>query len=184
VKKTFPNDPAPRETSRESDVAREPKREPSAATRETKRDSSGAKRESALVRRHIELGWIAILVFLSLGIVLEALHGFKVDAYLNVANETRRLMWTLAHAHGVLLGVLHLGLAFTLRELDAPAAGWPRSVSLCLSGATVLLPLGFLLGGAMTYGGDPGVGILLVPVGAALLFTAVSITIVQARKSR
>jgi hypothetical protein len=134
------------------------------------------------VRRHLVLGWLAVLVFLSLGIVLEALHGFKVDAYLNVAHETRRLMWTLAHAHGVLIGVLHLGFAFTLRELDAPATGWPRSVSLCLSGATVLLPGGFLLGGAVTYGGDPGRGILLVPVGAALLFTAVLITMLQARK--
>jgi hypothetical protein len=128
------------------------------------------------------LGWLSILVFLTLGIALEALHGFKVDAYLNVANETRRLMWTLAHAHGALIGVLHLGFAFTLRELDAPATGWPRTASLCLSGATVLLPGGFLLGGAVTYGGDPGRGILLVPVGAALLCEAVSITLVHARR--
>jgi len=139
-------------------------------------------RDALLVRRHLRIGWLAILVFLSLGIVLEALHGFKVDAYLNVANETRRLMWTLAHAHGVLLGVLHLGFAFTLRELDATSLAWPRTPSLCLSGATVLLPLGFLLGGAVTYGGDPGVGILLVPVGAALLFAAVTITLVNVRR--
>ena len=136
----------------------------------------------SLVRRHVQIGWVAILGFLSLGIVLEALHGFKVDAYLNVANETRRLMWTLAHAHGVLIGVLHLGFAFTLREVGAPSVGWPRNVSLCLTGATVLLPLGFLLGGAVTYGGDPGRGILLVPVGAALLFAAVLLTILNTRK--
>jgi hypothetical protein len=141
----------------------------------------GTVRESPLVRRHLRVGWVAILAFLSLGIVLEALHGFKVDLYLNVANETRRLMWTLAHAHGVLIGVLHLGFAFTLRELDAPASGWPRTASLCLSGATVLLPSGFLLGGAITYGGDPGRGILLVPVGAALLFAAVLITILHTK---
>jgi hypothetical protein len=165
------------------------KETPSSATsrdkeRESPRESGrDAARDASLVRRHLRIGWLAILVFLSLGILLEALHGFKVDAYLNVANETRRLMWTLAHAHGVLIGVLHLGFAFTLRELDAPASGWPRIVSSCLTGATVLLPCGFLLGGAVTYGGDPGRGILLVPVGAALLFAAVLITLVQARKS-
>jgi hypothetical protein len=167
VKKDAHSDTAPRETKREPQVF--------APARER-------GRESTLVRRHLRIGWLAILVFLTLGIVLEALHGFKVDAYLNVAHETRRLMWTLAHAHGVLIGVLHLGFAFTLRELDASSAAWARTASLCLSGATVLLPLGFLLGGAVTYGGDPGVGILLVPVGAALLFAAVSITLVQARR--
>jgi hypothetical protein len=128
-----------------------------------------------LVRRHLRLGWLAILVFLTLGIVLETLHGFKVDWYLNVANETRRLMWTLAHAHGVLLGVLHLGFAFTLRELQVESAPWTRTVSGCLTGATVLLPGGFFLGGALVYGGDPGVGILLVPVGALLLLVAVAL---------
>src|ERR1051325_5300449 len=107
-----------------------------------------ANSEAALFRRHLRLGWFAILVFLSLGALLEALHGFKVDWYLNVSNETRRLMWTLAHAHGVLIGVLHLGFAFTLRSLDAETAAWARKASLCLIGATVLLPGGFLLGGA------------------------------------
>ena len=131
--------------------------------------------ETSLVRRHIRLGWLAVLVFLTLGIVLEALHGFKVDWYLNVANETRRLMWTLAHAHGVLIGLLHLGFAFTLRELDAEDAKWTRTVSPCLTGATVLLPGGFFLGGVMVYDGDPGVGILLVPVGAVLLLVAVGL---------
>jgi hypothetical protein len=180
----------PRESGRDArrESSRDPEREsPPGSMRESSgsmRDSPpGSLRESSLVRRHLRIGWLAILVFLSLGIVLEALHGFKVDAYLNVANETRRLMWTLAHAHGVLIGVLHLGFAFTLRELDAPSTGWPRIVSSCLSGATVLLPCGFLLGGVVTYGGDPGRGILLVPVGAVLLFTAVLITLVQAQKS-
>jgi hypothetical protein len=138
--------------------------------------------DPSLFLRHVRLGWLSILVFLSFGAVLEALHGFKVDWYLNVANETRRLMWTLAHAHGVLIGVLHLGFAFTLRALDAPVSGWPRTASLCLIAATVLLPGGFLLGGAVTYGGDPGRGILLVPVGAALLFASVLLTALRATK--
>lgn len=126
-------------------------------------------------RRHVRFGWWSLFVFAGAGLVLESLHGFKVRAYLDASSETRRLMWTLAHAHGVLLGVLHLGFAFTLRELQVESAPWTRTVSGCLTGATVLLPGGFFLGGALVYGGDPGVGILLVPVGALLLLVAVAL---------
>ena len=106
-----------------------------------------------------------------LGLVLEPLHGFKVGAYLDVSNDTRRLMWTLAHAHGTLLGVVHLGFAFTLRHLD-PDAPSIRSASSALIGASVVLPAGFFLGGIRFYAGDPGVGVALVPIGAVLLIYA------------
>jgi len=43
-------------------------------------------------------------------------------------------------------------------------------------GASVLLPRGFFLGGVVTHAGDPGLGILLVPVGALLLLTAIFLT--------
>jgi hypothetical protein len=36
----------------------------------------------------------------------------------------------------------------------------------------VLLPLGFMLGGVWTFGGDPGLGVLLVPPGGVLLLLA------------
>jgi hypothetical protein len=56
-------------------------------------------------------------------------------------------------------------------------------VSHSLSAATVLLPSGFFLGGVVTYGGDPGLGILLVPVGAAFLLGAL-LTIALRAKPR
>jgi len=112
-----------------------------------------------------------VAVFGLLGLVLETLHGFKVGAYLDVSNDTRRLMWTLAHAHGTLLGVVHLGFAFTLRHLD-PDAPSIRSASSALIGASVVLPAGFFLGGIRFYAGDPGVGVALVPIGAVLLIYA------------
>jgi hypothetical protein len=59
-------------------------------------------------RRHARIGWWSLLVFAALGLLLESFHGFKVAAYLDVSNETRRLMWRLAHVHGTLLGVLIL----------------------------------------------------------------------------
>ncbi len=48
--------------------------------------------------------------------------------------------------------------------------GWAAN---CLLGASLLMPIGFLLGGVAVYAGDPGLGVVLVPVGALLLFVAV-----------
>jgi hypothetical protein len=129
----------------------------------------------ALVRRHLAFGWWTVLVFLTMGLVLETLHGLKVQSYVSVANETRRLMWTLAHAHGTLLGVLNLGFAFTLRNLPEWAVNSRSWASGLLRGATILMPSGFLMGGIFIYSGDPGLGILLVPIGGILLFGAVFI---------
>ena len=124
-------------------------------------------------RRHLRFGWWSLLCFLTLGVVLELLHGFKVGLYLDVSNETRRLMWTLAHAHGALLGLLHILYALCLRLFPDVAAGSQGPISLSLIGASVLLPGGFFLGGIRVYSGDPGLGILTVPVGATLLMIAV-----------
>lgn len=114
-----------------------------------------------------------LLVFLSLGLILEALHGFKVDAYLAVANATRRLMWTLAHAHGTLLGLVHIAFAVTLPLSDS----WPEARLRLASGglivAGLLLPAGFFFGGLVFHEGDPGLGILLVPAGGVVLVAAV-----------
>ena len=130
----------------------------------------------ALIRRHLRFGWWTLLVFLTAGLVLEAFHGLKIGAYLNVSNETRRLMWTLAHAHGTLLGVLNLAFAATLRSLPSWREQGQRAASFSLLAATILMPAGFFLGGVVIYSGDPGLGILLVPIGGILLFTAVLFT--------
>lgn len=132
-----------------------------------------ASRERDLASTHFRLGWIGVLVFLSLGLVLEALHGFKVGLYLDVDQETRRLMWRLAHAHGTLLSVLHLGFAATVAHLPQLAAPLCTLASRCLSGALILMPAGFLLGGVWIHGGDPGLGVLLVPPGGLLLLVGV-----------
>ena len=134
------------------------------------RDSDSAVDYS---RRHLRFGWWSLLCFLTLGVVLELLHGFKIGLYLDVSNETRRLMWTLAHAHGALLGLLHILYALCLRLFPDVAADSQGPISLSLVGASVLLPGGFFLGGIRVYSGDPGLGILTVPVGATLLMIAV-----------
>lgn len=142
-------------------------------------DSTPTAAESATatyLRRHLRFGWWSLLCYLTLGIVLESLHGFKVGWYLDVANETRRFMWTLAHAHGVLLSLVNLAFAVTLPHLATDTVRLARLASPCLMGATICLPGGFLLGGVVIHGGDPGLGILLVPVGALFLFIAVLLT--------
>jgi hypothetical protein len=126
---------------------------------------------SRLARRHFAFGWWSLLLFLVLGIALEALHAFKVPWYLNEAYSARRLLWTLAHAHGVLLALVNVVFAIALRTF----ARWsPRLLaSRCLLGASVLVPGGFALGGIDVHGGDPGYGIVLLPIGAALLVVGV-----------
>ncbi len=128
---------------------------------------------AASARWQLQLAWWFLLGFLSLGILLEALHGLKVGWYVDVSNATRRHMWTLAHAHGTLLALIQMAFALSLRRLPDPGAVRIGFASRCLVGATILLPGGFLLGGLFIYAGDPGLGILLVPLGAALLFASV-----------
>jgi len=129
---------------------------------------------AVVMRRHLRFGWGSLLVFLSLGILLEAMHGFKVGWYLNAGEETRRLLLTLAHAHGVLLALVNLVFAATLYLVPEIEARAVRIASPCLAGAGILLPAGFLLGGLVTYGGDPGLGIFLIPPAALMLFAGVA----------
>ena len=134
-------------------------------------------RDDALTHRHLRWGWWLLLVFLSLGILLEALHGLKVGWYLDLANGTRRHMFTLAHAHGTLMGLLHIAFAATVRVAPHPDVAARGRAARLLTAAGLLLPGGFLLGGLFIYAGDPGLGILLVPVGALCLLASVWITV-------
>lgn len=117
------------------------------------------------------MGWTALAVFVTLGMLLEGMHGFKVGFYLDVDNSTRRLMWTLAHSHGTLLGLVNLAFAALFREL-ALNRRWLATTSHLLVAATALMPSGFFLGGLRFHGGDPGLGVLLVPIGGAMLVVA------------
>ncbi len=130
---------------------------------------------------HLRTGWIALLLFVSLGAALEALHAWKSEAYLGAANEPRRLMWTLAHAHGVGLALLQIGFAATLKLADRALTPRLQLASRLLNAATLLLPGGFFLGGLVIYDGDPGPAVWLVPLGALLLWTAIALVVVELR---
>lgn len=126
------------------------------------------------IRRHLLIGWRGLALFILLGLVLETLHGLKLNYYLDVRYETRRLMWTLAHAHGTLLSLVHIAWGTVLAAAISKTATAPgRLVSWSLTAGWLLVPLGFFLGGLAIQGGDPGLGILLVPVGGIALLAGV-----------
>ena len=121
--------------------------------------------------RHLRYGWWSLFCFLSLGLLLEVLHGFKIGWYLDANQEMRRLMFTLAHAHGTLLGLVNIAAGLTLRTVKGFEVS--RTHSLALLWGSGLLPAGFFLGGIIIHDGDPGLGVLLVPAGALLLLYAI-----------
>ena len=51
-------------------------------------ESTGATRPAL----HLRFGFWALLAFICLGVLLELFHGLKIRLYLDVANETRRLL--------------------------------------------------------------------------------------------
>jgi hypothetical protein len=107
-------------------------------------------------RPHLRLGWTLIAIAFAAGVLLEALLGTKAIAV--GEDALRKELWSLAHFHAAFLGLLNLVY---------PRVSEVRSRAL-LTGS-LLLPLGFFLGGVAHPEGDPGVGIWLAPFGAMLL---------------
>ena len=132
-------------------------------------------------RRAIATGFVLLAFSLPLGLTLEALHAWKVPVYLGSA--LRRELWTLAHAHGNLLGILLLALGGLGERLAADERRLARICTLACLGA-VLMPLGFLLGGVMNREGDPAFGIALVPVGGVVLLIALVLAARSALQNR
>ena len=120
-----------------------------------------------LTRLHRRYGWTALLLWLLFGVALEALHGFKVSAYLQ--DPLRMSFWSLAHFHGATLALVNLVYVPWVESVPRP---WQTPASWSLLLGSLLMPLGFLLGGWFHFGGDPGYGIFLAPPAALLiLFT-------------
>ena len=120
-------------------------------------------------RKTLVLGWVLLALFLPLGLTLEALHALKLPVYLDSA--MRREMWTLAHAHGNLLGILCIAFAAVAAK-TVPDAAARASIARWLRWGAVLMPLGFFFGGVLNHEGDPSWAIVLVPVGGVALLVA------------
>jgi hypothetical protein len=123
-------------------------------------------------------GWIGLAFWMSFGLLLEGLIGFRSPAYL--ADPVRRELFRLAHTHGTVLSILLL-IAFVfleMRSIDPPAAGlWSLRIG------AILMPVGFLLGGVWHYESDPGIFIFLAPLGGlAIIFGVISIAVSTLKK--
>ena len=109
------------------------------------------------------LGYWGLALYIVLGAALELMHAIKSPVFVDAGRETTRMLLRLAHAHGTLLALVNIVYALTVAA--RPETARPVA-SASLLAALVLLPAGFLLGGVWAQGGDPGVGVTLVPVGA------------------
>jgi hypothetical protein len=118
-------------------------------------------------------GWAGIAVWMSIGLILEGLLGYKIPSYLEDAQ--RRELFRLAHAHGTLLSLVMIAASLALRSW---AISPPRSAVNALRVGAVLMPVGFFFAGVWHPEGDPGLAIWLVPPGALLvIFAAISVAV-------
>jgi hypothetical protein len=131
--------------------------------------------------RHLAFGWWLVVASVCLGTLLEALHALKLGLYLDASNETRRLLWTLGHAHGALLGLVNVAFALSLPKVPSLSDGRRKLASRALIAGACLLPAGFILGGIFVYEGDPGLSVLLAPLGALLVFVGVLVVALATR---
>ena len=124
-------------------------------------------------------GWVSIALWMSFGLLLEGLLGYKIPAYLEDAQ--RRELFRLAHAHGTLLGLVVIAAALSVRSLQIHP---PRVAAQAMRIGSVLMPLGFLLSGAWHPEGDPGLAIWLVPPSALMIIFGAVATALATRKDQ
>ncbi len=120
------------------------------------------------VRSLLRQSFIGIAAWMSFGLLLEGFIGFRVSAYMSV--PIRREMFQLAHTHGTLLSILLLISALTIsKDLVYPN----KLAILLLRIGTVLMPLGFLLGGIQPNKDEPNALVFLAPIGGILVILGI-----------
>lgn len=113
-------------------------------------------------------GWIGVALWMTFGLLLEGLLGYKAPAYL--LDNDRRELFRLAHAHGTILSLLLVAAAICAARIYRQEM---RAALMAMRAGSVMMPLGFLLAGVWHYESDPGLGIWLVPPGALLMIFGV-----------
>ena len=123
--------------------------------------------------RHLRAALALAALFLASGLWLEAMAGLRAEGW--VDDPMRREFLRLGHAHGGLLALLNLALAWALERLRTPE-GWAGRVRLAALLGAALVGVGFMLGGLLHGPTDPGLPILAVPAGAMLLLASLVAT--------
>ena len=129
--------------------------------------------------RHLRLSIALIAVFLAMGLWLEAMYGLRAEGW--VDDPLRREFLRLGHAHGALLGLVNVALAWGCERLQTPAA-WASKIRLAAWSGAMLVGVGFVAGGLLHGPTDPGLPILAVPAGALMVLTS-SVAVALVRPS-
>jgi hypothetical protein len=146
--------------------------------KQNKNKSNPTAKQLSWATRLMLQGWLSIALWMSVGLLLEGLLGYKIPTYLN--DLDRRELFRLAHTHGTFLGLVLIAASLSERR----GAKLPRIASMALSIGAALMPLGFFLAGLWHPEGDPGPAIWIVPPSALLIiFGAVSLALAHTRKN-
>ncbi len=122
---------------------------------------------------HLRLSIAVVVLFMASGLWLEAMYGLRARGWMDDA--LRREFLRLGHAHGGLLGLVNVALAWALERLETPAP-WASKIRVAALLGAVLVGLGFMLGGIWHGPTDPGAAVLAVPAGAMLLLSSLLAT--------
>lgn len=123
--------------------------------------------------RHLRWSIALLAIFLATGLWLEAMIGLRAEGWADV--PLRREFLRLGHAHGGILALVNVGLAWALGQLGTPEA-WAGKIRLAAWSGAALVGAGFIAGGLMHGPTDPGPPILVVPAGALLLLSSLVAT--------
>jgi heme A synthase len=121
--------------------------------------------------RHLRASIALVALFLASGLWLEAMYGLRAEGWLD--DPLRREFLRLGHAHGGLLGLVNIAIAWALERLNTPPS-WARKIRVAALLGAVLVGLGFMLGGLLHGPTDPGPPVLAVPAGAMLLLSSLA----------
>lgn len=122
-------------------------------------------------------GLIGIAVWMAFGLLLEGLIAFRVPDYLS--DPITREMFRLAHAHGTLLSLILVAVGLASRaELIAP----PKVADWMLRIGSIVMPVGFMLGGIGNSANDPSPLVFLAPVGGLMLIFGIVAAVVSFRR--
>lgn len=123
--------------------------------------------------RHLRWSLALAALFLAMGLWLEAMIGLRAAGW--VDDPLRREFLRLGHAHGGVLAILNVGVAWALGQLATPNA-WAGTIRRATLLGALLVGGGFVAGG-LTHGPtDPGPPVLVVPAGALMVLGGVVAT--------
>lgn len=119
---------------------------------------------ATLVHSMLRQAWLGLAFWMTFGLLLEGLIGYRIPDYLD--DPQRRELLRLAHAHG---GILSLVLAAAALGIGYGKTRPARATVLALRIGVLAMPLAFLAAGLWHYANDPGFAIWLAPPAALLV---------------